>query len=126
MFVHDENGKPIAMFELQYGPEPRKAIVRPEHCGYVYPRLKELEKDIDFALENLGDLEEHWTVTWARIQKMEAESVDLFREAIYLDTADCNSWGTIKSIFTPGSRYIFMAATEMRRWWGESHKEFFK
>lgn len=126
MFDHDAEGKPIAKFVIETEQGLRKWIKRPEHSLYVFPRVKELDKKIDGLYISFGRTSRDWRDEWKELTALERELANLIAEAIFLDTADRNSWSSIKSLYAPEKVTNFYGVQTMREFWGGHYEELFK
>lgn len=101
------------MFEIEAGPAPSRAILEPKHIGVASPVCAE----IDDAIRETMDVHLAWPASQIPGNMDINEIVHLAHalsehsrlvaaQAIYLDTADRNSWTTIKMVLAGGSATI--------------------
>lgn len=119
-FREDHEGKPVAEFEMACGPAPRREIETPHHSLKVLPLLQAIDDHIDQLLANIGVGADYNPLQQlAEWEALSAHGSKLMAQAFYLDTADRNSWYTIKQTYlkTSGEQTSSRYARELKRLW---------
>jgi hypothetical protein len=99
-FKVDENGRPLPMFKINIGEGKHREILNYDHSAFVYPFLKKIDAWIE---QQLNQINQCMTQAEADALIKESEQLNkhahmLVGQAYYLDTADRNSWPTIKQV----------------------------
>jgi len=120
LYTTDDAGKPIALFEIEHGPAPRKAQVELHHANYALPALEAIDKRIDDILLSLGKHGQSVCVLMDEIEILQTHGCKLQAQTIYLDTSDRNSWISISQtmLHSPNKNSIYgHHAKNLRNFW---------
>jgi hypothetical protein len=104
-FKKDESGKPIALFDIQvFGGKRGTPIKTAAHSRYVLPHVLKIDHEINRLLATAFKNNEEAETNLQRARELHDFSGKLASQAIYLDSADRNSWQKVKmTIETPGT-----------------------
>lgn len=119
-FAVDREGKPVAEFEMACGPAPRREIDTPHHSLKALPFLQAIDDHIDHLVANIGVQDDYNPLQQlAEWEALSAHGSKLMAQAFYLDTADRNSWYTIKQSYikATGEQPHYRFAKELKRLW---------
>lgn len=101
-FKVDEDGKPIALFDIQVvGDKPSNSIKRATHSRYVLPHVLKIDHAVSRLLATAFDDNEAAESVLQRARELHDFAGKLASQAIYLDSADRNTWETVKMVIFP-------------------------
>lgn len=102
-FRLDDSGKPEKKFHIRVSDGPAQEIVSPKHSLDVLDHLGRIDKRMSELVDSFGQrLARDTHAAYDELLRLHAHASQLFAQAIYLDTADRNSWETIRMVYAPG------------------------
>jgi hypothetical protein len=99
-FKVDDDGRPTPMFKIHVKEGLRREIINYDHSAYIFPFLKKIDRWVNQQLNKINQ-----SMSQVEADKLvnECETLNkhahkLVGQAYYLDTADRNSWQSIKQV----------------------------
>lgn len=100
-FESDSEGRPKALFKIRSKDTKQREIINPDHSALVLPYLKQVDSWIEGSLNRVKELSGiEFTALFEECEKVNKHAHGVAAQAFYLDTADRNSWFTIKQVMT--------------------------
>jgi len=114
-FKCDEDGRPSPLFKIACKDTPRREIINPDHSALVLPYLKQVDAWISSSLARVSQLSGiEFVALFEECEKVNKHAHQVLAQAFYLDTADRNSWLTIKQVINAAPNGISLSSSEHR------------
>lgn len=127
-FRLDDAGKPERKFHIRVSDGPAQEIVSPKHSLDVLDHLRCIDTRMSELVESFGQrLARDTHAAYDELLRLHAHASNLFAQAIYLDTADRNSWETIRMVYAPGDEPATFSSRyhDLKRFWnGKLDREY--
>jgi hypothetical protein len=101
-FRINEAGRPLPKFSVPVCTGREQEILNPRHSVHIFPHLEKIDRRITVLLESqAGGREVSDAETcYDDLVQLHRHAEKLFKQALFLDTADRNSWSDIQQSYT--------------------------
>lgn len=99
-FRVNEAGRPLPKFSVPVCTGRTQEILNPRHSVHIFPHLAEIDRKITALLESQTGSEVSDTQACRDdLVQLHRHAQKLFKQALFLDTADRNSWSQIEQTY---------------------------
>lgn len=102
-FRLDASGKPERKFHIRVSDGPAQEIISPKHSLDILDHLQRIDLRMSELIEAFGQrLAADSHAAYDELLRLHSHASELFAQAVFLDTADRNSWEKIRSVYVKG------------------------
>ncbi|WP_274644927.1 hypothetical protein [Pseudomonas serbica] len=120
-FRVNEAGRPIPKFSVPVCNGRTQEILNPRHSVHIFPHLTEIDRRINALLESqaAGKEASDPEACFDDLAQLHRHAEKLFKQALFLDTADRNSWSHIEQAYTtaPEPSTLSSRLNDLKAFW---------